>query len=166
MLGRSCVSDVSGNSSTAEFSSSLHLLPPIPAPNLLHTPQVKVYHLYPQPLPYKLKFTINFMPRPLLFNLFKCFLIASISITNPFFQPGILKFISSHMAVSNEFSSDASSPVKPTHDRRLPHPRRKLNPVIKCKCGVPADFIVDPPVPHMRRSVCHEVCHGKHCNVP
>jgi len=66
------------------------------------------------------------------------------------------------MAVPKELSSDASSPVKVPRGRPPPHHHRKPNHVIHCNCGVPADFIVDPPVPGMRRSVCHEVCHGKH----
>ena len=66
------------------------------------------------------------------------------------------------MAYTHELLSNASSPIKVPHCERPTHLLHEANDVIKCRCGLPAEFIVDPPVPKMCRSICHEVCPGKH----
>ena len=66
------------------------------------------------------------------------------------------------MASTHELSLNASSPIKVPHCKRPTHRRPEANDVLKCRCGLPAEFIVDPPVPTMHRSVCRQVCLGKH----
>ena len=66
------------------------------------------------------------------------------------------------MVYTHELSLDTSSLIKIPHCKRPTRRRPEANDVIKCRCGLPAEFIMNPPVPKMRRSVYHQVCPGKH----
>ena len=61
---------------------------------------------------------------------------------------------------NDQVSSDASSPVTAPHIHRPSHNHICNDVGIVCECGEPAEYVVDPDLGSMRRTVCREVYHG------